>query len=109
MQKGGRMMRWLLTVTVAALAVPAYAGENEAEKLFRQMEKKVNAAKTASIRFDATITFFGMDGTIKGTAVFGEGDKMRIDADVAFMGKNTKANVIGDGTKVYLKDSEKPS
>jgi cephalosporin-C deacetylase-like acetyl esterase len=45
-------MRWLLTVTVAALAVPAYAGENDAEKLFRQMETKIHKAKTLQVRFD---------------------------------------------------------
>jgi outer membrane lipoprotein-sorting protein len=107
--KGGPTMRWLLTMAVAAVAVPAYAGENDAEKLFRQMEKKIQTAKTVQVRFDATISIFGMGGSIKGTAVHGDGDNMRVDADVAFADKKTKATLIGNGTKVFTKDSEKPA
>jgi outer membrane lipoprotein-sorting protein len=101
-------MRWSLTLLALAIAVPAYAQENEAEKLFRQMEKKLQAAKTVQVRFDATISIVGMAGSVKGDAAYGEGDKVRIDAEVTFSGKNSRATLICDGTKLYAKDSEKP-
>src|SRR5262249_40031244 len=63
---------------------------------------------TVQVRFDAKISVFGMTGTIKGKAVLGEGDKMRLEADVEFSGKNAKATLVGDGNKVFTKDSEKP-
>jgi outer membrane lipoprotein-sorting protein len=100
-------MRWLLTVTVGVLATPVFAGENDAEKLFRQMEKKVKAAKTIQIRFDLTLKFFGADGTLKGTSVFGEADKLRLDAKGSMAGQNIEVTAIGDGTKMHLIDREK--
>jgi hypothetical protein len=38
-------MRWLSTLAVATLAVPAYAGDNDPEQLFRKMTQKVQSAK----------------------------------------------------------------
>jgi outer membrane lipoprotein-sorting protein len=96
-------------MAAAMVAVPAYAGENDAEKLFRQMEKKIQDAKTVQVRFDAKISIFGMGGSITGTSVNGDGDKMRVDADVSFGDKKTKATLIGNGTKLFTKDTEKPT
>jgi outer membrane lipoprotein-sorting protein len=100
-------MRWLLTMTVGALATPVFAGENDAEKLFRQMEKKVKASKTIQIRFELTMMFFGTDATLKGTMVFGEADKLRLDAKGSMGGKDINVTAIGDGTKMHLIDREK--
>ena len=49
-------MRWLLAITVAALAVPSYAGENDAEKLFRAMEEKVRSTKALRFVVETVLT-----------------------------------------------------
>jgi hypothetical protein len=50
-------MRWLLTLALLALMTwPTAAQENEAEKLFRELEQKVRAAKTLEVRFDSIMT-----------------------------------------------------
>jgi outer membrane lipoprotein-sorting protein len=102
-------MRWCFTVALAAaLAVPAQAqAQGEAEKLFRQVEKKLQSAKTVQATFDAKIAFFGMTGSAKGKMVLGEGDKFRLNAELDVLGKNITTTVVGDGTKVFSKDSEK--
>src|SRR5437660_1533011 len=96
-------MRWILTMTVAALAVPAYAGENDAEKLFRQMEKKIQNAKTLQVRFDAKVTIAAITGTFKGQIALGESDQVYFDADLDWGGKNSKFSVVGTGTKLFVK------
>ena len=50
-------MRCLLTLALLSVgAGSAAAQENEAEKLFRSMEKKVHAAKTLRLRYDASLS-----------------------------------------------------
>jgi outer membrane lipoprotein-sorting protein len=96
------MMRWLLTLVVATLAVPVSAGENEAEKLFRQMEKKVKGAKTLQIRFEMAISVLGIEGNLKGTASFGESDKARLEAKGTIAGQEVDALGVATGTKIHL-------
>ena len=102
-------MRWLFTMTVAALAVPAYAGENDAEKLFRQMETKIHKAKTLQVRFDATVTIAGIAGTNKGKAALGENDQVYFDVDLDWGGKKSKVSLVGTGTKLFVKGDGKPA
>jgi outer membrane lipoprotein-sorting protein len=45
-------MRWFMTLALMALAAPAFAQENEAEKLYRAFEKKLLAAKAYRFSFD---------------------------------------------------------
>jgi hypothetical protein len=98
-------MRWLLTLTLAALVVPAYAGENEAEKLFRLMEKKVKGAQTIQIRCDMVTTIVANECKFKGYAAFGDADKVRLDAEGANAGIIIiKVSWIGNGTKMHLID-----
>jgi outer membrane lipoprotein-sorting protein len=93
-------MRWLLTLVLLTAATwPAAAEENEAEKLFRGMEKNVRAAKTLQLRFEATIT--GADAkksNLKGTLVLGEGDKLRAEAEGNLFGEESKFTQVSDGT-----------
>jgi hypothetical protein len=50
-------MCWFMTLALLGVAAwPVSAEENEAENLYRGMEKKVGAAKTLRVRFDLTIT-----------------------------------------------------
>jgi hypothetical protein len=46
------MNHWLLALAAAGLALPVHSEENEAEKLFRQAEKNLLAAKTVRVEFD---------------------------------------------------------
>src|SRR5437016_4324735 len=107
-------MRWLLTLALLAVtAWPAAAQENDAEKLFREMEKKVRAARTLQLRFDASIT--GADakkGNVKGTLILGEGDKLRAEAEGNLFGEESKFTQVSDGTDMksfgYTKAPGKP-
>ncbi len=95
------MKRWLLALTAAALTFPLRAGENEAEKLFRQAERNLLAAKTVRVEFDLKTgkTDGGWEG--KGILVLGEVDLARIDGEGS--ADNLKFNDpsrIGDGMKV---------
>jgi hypothetical protein len=100
-------MRWILTVTVLMVAMPVYAGDNEGEKLFRQMEKKIKAAKTLQIEFELVMTILGMQNTFKGDVTLGEGDKLHLNAAGAIAGMDIKVTVIGDGTKIYATEKNK--
>ena len=53
-------------MTVAALAMPAYGEENDAEKLFRRMETKIQNAKTVQVRLDATFIKTGVAQRLDG-------------------------------------------
>jgi outer membrane lipoprotein-sorting protein len=105
------MNRWFLALTVATLTFPARAAEDEAEKLFRQAEKELLAAKTVRVEFDLKTGNADGGNQAKGTLVLGEGDKLRIDC-AGSLGKVQfrAATRIGDGTKVHTFHSgEKPS
>ena len=93
-------MRWVLPLTLLAVAVwPAAAEENEAEKLFRAMEKKVRAARTLRVRFDAQITDArGKKWDLKGSLVLGEGDRFRMESTGKLFGEAINFTVISDGT-----------
>ena len=92
------MHRSFLALTAAVLVVPAYAdaGENEAEKLFRQVEKKLLDAKTVRVEFDLKTGKDEGGWGCKGVLVLGEGDKMRLDGD-----ELKCLPRIGNGTKIY--------
>src|SRR4051794_20386901 len=92
------MRRWFLLLTLAGFTPPAKAGENEAEKLFRQVEKNLKAARSVQVRFDMK----SGENKVQGTLLLGEGDRMRMDGEVAFgSGRLTSPTRIGDGTKIY--------
>ena len=102
-------MRWLLTLALLALvAWPAAAQENEAEKLFRAMEQKVRTAKTLQLRFDSSVTIPPQTGSLKGTLILGEGDKVRLEFGGKPFGVEFKLTVVSDGTTMSLKDSAEP-
>src|SRR5437764_10735041 len=107
-------MRWiLLLMPVALLAWPAAAQENDAEKQFLQMEKKLLAAKSVQLQFDASIT--GADAKkwhLKGSLVLGEGDKLRAEAEGTLFGEESRFTIVSDGTDMksfgYTKASGQP-
>jgi hypothetical protein len=104
------MKRWLLALAAAALTFPVHAGENEAEKWFRQAEKNLLAAKTVRVEFDLKTgkNEGGWEG--KGLLVLGEGDLARIDGKGSSDSLTFKEPTrIGDGRKVHtFRAGEKP-
>jgi len=107
-------MRWLLTLAPLALVAWSVAAqEPDAEKLFRQTQKKLDAAKTVQVRFDARIT--GADAKkwhLKGSLILGEGDQMRAEAEGMLFGEESKFTLVSDGTNMksfgYTKASGGP-
>jgi outer membrane lipoprotein-sorting protein len=93
-------MRWLLMLMPLALvAWPAAAQENDAEKQFRQMEKKLHAAKSVQLHFEASVT--GADAKkwhLKGSLVLGEGDKLRAEAEGTLFGEESRFTLVSDGS-----------
>ena len=103
-------MRCSLTLALLTLlAWPAAAQENEAEKLFRELEQKVRAAKTLQVRFDAIMTgpeVKPMDDKkkaevkkwhVKGSVILGEGDKYRAEYEGNLFGQDNKRTLVSDG------------
>jgi outer membrane lipoprotein-sorting protein len=95
-----------------ALLFPAvaWAGEgNEAEKLFRQMEKKISGAKALRIVADIKGTAKGTDVSFHVTMTLAEGNKARVKmkGEVKKGEKTEKfgAELISDGTKLHMTET----
>src|SRR5437870_2199762 len=69
-------VRGLLAVTLSLVAAAGYGQENEAENLFRSMERKVRAAKSLKMVCE-----------LKGTLAKG-GEQIRVIANQQFAGAN---------------------
>jgi outer membrane lipoprotein-sorting protein len=101
-----------LGLLAAALVPAVQAQENEAEKLFREMEKKVNSAKAMRVASDDKADARGI--RLKWMLVFAEGNKCRLEfegtADLQGLeGKPFKAVQISDGTKLLSVELGRPS
>jgi outer membrane lipoprotein-sorting protein len=95
-------MRWTLALGVALLtAAPALAQENEAEKLFRAMEKKVREAKTLKVAGEIEAKF-NQGGTLKFTALIGEGNKARLEMTGNIDGMALKILLVSDGKNTLV-------
>jgi hypothetical protein len=104
---------WLVLCIVILLAcAPALpAGEpNEAEKLFRAMEKKINSVKTIECRFEGKKQVNFDKGEFKGTLLLGEGNKCYLEGTMMSLpGLIEKGTTICDGTKMYVITDGKPA
>jgi hypothetical protein len=99
-------MRWSALLVLLLVAAPTNAQQNEAEKLFRAMEKKIRSAKSLQLTFAGELTgdaFKGAKGTFKGTAYLAAGNKFRIEAEMDFMGKTESKLLVSDGKSTYAK------
>jgi outer membrane lipoprotein-sorting protein len=81
------------------LALLPGADKDDAEKLFRQMEAKMVKAKTIDCTFDVKVEA-EKTGTMKGTLLLGEGNKVRMEMAGEFGGMKGKITMISDGTKM---------
>src|SRR5262249_24941476 len=100
-QKGGVRMRYaVLALLVPALAVGA-AQDNEAEKLYRQVEKKVAEAKNLRVVSDVEV---GGEGTrFKGTLTTA-GDKYRLVVAMEKGDQTANMEAISDGKTLKTTD-----
>jgi outer membrane lipoprotein-sorting protein len=81
------------------LVLALHAEPNEAEKLFRDMEKKVTSAKSLECALEGKIS--GANNlSIKGSLAFEEGNKTHLEMNNDFAGKATTYTIISDGTKM---------
>ena len=90
------MLMPLVVVLVLHAAEP-----NEAEQLFRQMEKQVAGAKTLEWTFDIKMEG-GPGGALNGSLTFSEGNKSRLEMNANLTGKKSKDVMICDGLKMAV-------
>jgi hypothetical protein len=97
-------MRWLPLLTLVLLAAPAFAQENEAEKLYRAMEKKIRSAKSVHAVFDVEMTVESIKGKwkLKGSVHF-EGNKYRIEGECDAGGNVEQLLLMSDAKSTYAK------
>jgi outer membrane lipoprotein-sorting protein len=101
-------MCWLpMTAALVFLTGPAQAQENEAEKLYRGMEKKILAAKTLQIEVEGQLVFPQGKGTLKGKVLFAQGNRCRIEVLVEHNGMKQTGSVVSDGKSIVTKDNDR--
>jgi outer membrane lipoprotein-sorting protein len=102
-------MRWITVAALALMAAPAYGQENDAEKLFRAMEKKIRSAKAIHFVFDGEMSGEGKKGALKGEVRMAEGEKVNMSLQGDFAGQAMKLTVISDGKRAYTKYNDMPN
>ena len=84
---------------VIVLALSA-AEPNEAEKLFRDMEKKINSAKTLECPVEGKMEDGKNSILLKYSLAFAEGNKSHLEMTGTRDGNAEKTTIISDGTKL---------
>ena len=97
----GRKMRWLALLILIPAAVPARAQEDDAEKLYRAMEKKIRAANSLVVEFNSHHTVDDEKFTIKGTIHIAPGNKTRLDLESGMIGLGGENLVVTNGKSKY--------
>ena len=106
-------MRWMLSAAAVLVGLPALAQQNDAEKLFRSMEKQVREAKSIKLVFSVNGDF-GKDNKLltNGSIVVAEGNKARVDLTAKKGDKELKVQLYSDGkvmgTLINGKSGDKP-
>jgi outer membrane lipoprotein-sorting protein len=87
-----------------AALVPAFAVQgNDAEKLFREMEKKIAEAKSLRVASDIDIKDKREGGTLKSSVALAPGDKLRLTMKGKGGGKELDVEVVADGDKLHVR------
>src|SRR6516162_6347712 len=89
----------------AALAPPVLAQDDEAEKLFRAMEKKITEAKTFQIAASIQLKGETKDrgGRLKGSLLLTSDNKARLTISGSISGEAVKRELVSDGKQMKLK------
>ncbi len=89
----------MLLPLIVLLVTPA-AEPNEAEKLFREMESKVNKAKNIECHYEYKLEAGSVTRTENGTLLVAEANKLRMDVTNESGGRTFKIMQIADGMKM---------
>jgi outer membrane lipoprotein-sorting protein len=92
------------------LVLALHAKPNEAEKLFGDMEKKINSAKTleCAIELKLESSVEKQNFNAKGELALGEGNKSRFEMSGESGGKKGKSTEVADGVKLVILVTDKP-
>jgi len=101
-------MRWMSALGVLILAGSAFAQQNEAEKLFRAMEKKVREAKAIKIVYEIDETVDKGINKYRGAVTIAEGNRVRIEATSTVGGKQNTKTVVADGKQAHSTSTDNP-
>lgn len=77
-------------------------GENQAEKLFRESEKRLAEADQAQITVESTLEGTPKKGRLKGTLILAKGNKARMGVQGNLRGEEFKMSVVSNGTKMKM-------
>jgi hypothetical protein len=87
-----------------AALVPAFAVQgNDAEKLFRAMEKKITEAKSLRVASDIDVKDKREGGTLKSSLALARGDKLRLTMKGKGGGKELEMEIACDGDKLLAR------
>jgi outer membrane lipoprotein-sorting protein len=109
-------MRWLPVLLLVALRSGA-AEPNEAENLFRDMEKKLTSGNALSYEFEGKVELGDKKMSVKGSVIIGEGNRGRIEwsgtkdgnpVSMVFVSNGVKMQMIENGKAQGKKDAPKP-
>lgn len=102
-------MREKVLLVLALAAAPVYGQENEAEKTFGEMEKKLRSAKSMHFEFDTVEGAKGEGATVKGSFDMAEGRaKFRIKSDTTRGDKKLEMLCVADGKATYANNGAFP-
>jgi outer membrane lipoprotein-sorting protein len=92
------MTRWIAaTLLVPALLSPALAQDDEAEKLYRDMEKRIRTAKA----FEVTFTYEAGQKKARGKLLVAQDNQARLEISGLFGGKpDTSFELVSDGKRL---------
>jgi len=94
-------MRFVTFVALLFVAVPAYGQDNDAEKLYRTMEKKVRSAKAIHVVMEGEFSGEGKKGKFSMTLDAAEGNMVRMEMNGAFDGTDVKVVSVSDGKATH--------
>jgi outer membrane lipoprotein-sorting protein len=106
--KGGVAMRWLSACSVLILAAPAFSQQNEAEKLYRAMEKNIREAKSVKMAFEIDAIMDKETGTMRGAVTVAPGNMVRLEAKGSVSAKEREITVIADGKQALRYETGMP-
>jgi outer membrane lipoprotein-sorting protein len=87
-----------------AVLVPAFAAQgNDAEKLFRDLEKKIDAAKSLRLASDIDVKDKREGGTLRSSLALAPGGKVRMTMKGKGGGKEVEIEVVSDGAKLHTR------
>jgi outer membrane lipoprotein-sorting protein len=98
-------MRWSAALALLCLTAPAYCQENEGEKLFRAMEKKVRSAKALQVTGETEIAPKGGQVVVTAKLYQAPGNKGRLQLDAIANGKSVwNILLVSDGKTLYSRE-----